>query len=365
MSKIGFLLFAVCFLANAENVKLYMRDGSYQLVTEYKVESDRVRFYSIDREDWEEVPTSLVDLNKTKAEIKAHADEIHAEAAAEDEEKKAERTARKEVASVPSDPGVYLIEEQESGPAKLTPLKIGESKVVNDKRRSILKTISPVPLVPGKATLELEGPHSSQGTANRSPEFYIRLSDEERFGIAADGRAQRQSGSGEADHPAGGQRNHAGAGYGGGISSAGGRRAIQNLAAKTARSRRVRGGAIFHGEGRYAGVGLLHRAGHGQVVDRPGDFQGTKRRHECRRGTLKRAPHVARTLHLDAFLGSYRAARAALVPAASRLAIKCVCLYFRARSSAVSPSLVRTSARAPDFSSRSIMAESPKSMEAA
>ena len=26
-------------------------------------------------------------------------------------------------------------------------------------------------------------PHASQGTANRSPEFYIRLSDEERFGI--------------------------------------------------------------------------------------------------------------------------------------------------------------------------------------
>jgi hypothetical protein len=41
-----------------------------------------------------------------------------------------------------------------------------------------------VPLVPGKATLELDGLHSLQGTANRSAEFYIRLSDEERFGIA-------------------------------------------------------------------------------------------------------------------------------------------------------------------------------------
>ena len=26
-------------------------------------------------------------------------------------------------------------------------------------------------------------PHSSQGTANRSPEFYFRLSEDERFGI--------------------------------------------------------------------------------------------------------------------------------------------------------------------------------------
>ena len=43
--------------------------------------------------------------------------------------------------------------------------------------------MTPVPLVSGKATLELDGAHASQGTANRSPEFYIRLSDEERFGI--------------------------------------------------------------------------------------------------------------------------------------------------------------------------------------
>jgi hypothetical protein len=184
MRKLCFLFFAFCFLAGAENVKLYLKDGGYQLVREYKVEDDRVRFYSLDRDDWEEVPAALVDLDKTKAEIKARADEIRTDAAAEDAEKKAERAARKEVASVPADPGVYLIEEQPSGPAKLTPMKVGESKVVTNKRRSILKAISPVPLVPGKATLELDGLHSLQGTANRSAEFYIRLSDEERFGIA-------------------------------------------------------------------------------------------------------------------------------------------------------------------------------------
>jgi len=177
------LLFAVCFGATAANVKLYFKDGSDQLVREYQLEGDRVRFYSLDRDDWEEVPASLVDLDKTKAEIKARADAIREDAAAQDAEEKAERAARKEVASVPVDPGVYLTEEQASGPKKLTPLKVGESKVVTNKRRSVLKAISPIPLVPGKATLELDGPHASQGTANRSPEFYIRLSEEERFGI--------------------------------------------------------------------------------------------------------------------------------------------------------------------------------------
>src|SRR5580704_2808836 len=104
MRKLGFLFFAFCFLAGAENVKLYMTDGTDQLVREYHLEGDRIRFYSIDRDDWEEVPATLVDLDKTKAEIKARADSIREQAAAEDAENKAERAARKEVASVPAEP---------------------------------------------------------------------------------------------------------------------------------------------------------------------------------------------------------------------------------------------------------------------
>ncbi len=188
MRNLCLLFFAFCFLASAENLKLYMKDGSDQLVREYKVENDRVKFYSLDREEWEEVPLALVDLDKTKAEIKARADTIRADAAAQDSEDKAERAARKEVASVPQEPGVYLIDDRKPAPQNLTAMKVGESKVVNDKRRSVLKAISPVPLVPGKATLELDGSHSAQGTANRSPEFYIRLSDEERFGIVRMGQ---------------------------------------------------------------------------------------------------------------------------------------------------------------------------------
>jgi hypothetical protein len=183
MRNLCLLFFAVCVLASAENLKLYMKDGSDQLVREYKVENDRVKFYSLDRDEWEEVPLALADLDKTKAEIKARADSIRADAAAEDAEDKAERTARKEVASVPPEPGVYLIDDRKPAPQNLTAFKAGESKVVNNKRRSVLRAISPVPMVPGKATLELDGPHSSQGTANRSPEFYIRLSEDERFDI--------------------------------------------------------------------------------------------------------------------------------------------------------------------------------------
>lgn len=122
----GFLLIAFCLLG--ANVKLYMKDGTYQLVREYQVQDDRVRFFSTDRDEFEEVPVSLVDLEKTQAEIKAHQEEVKENLAANAAEDKAERDAAKEVERVPQENGVYLIEED-----KLTPIKAAESKIVMDK----------------------------------------------------------------------------------------------------------------------------------------------------------------------------------------------------------------------------------------
>lgn len=124
------------------------------------------------------LPLSLVDLDKTQAVIKEREEAAREEAASIKEEEKALKDAAREVKRVPMEQGVYLVDGE-----KLIAVKQGESKIVNNKRRSVLKALSPIPMVTGKATLELDGPHSPTGTPNREPEFYIRLSTDERFGI--------------------------------------------------------------------------------------------------------------------------------------------------------------------------------------
>ena len=53
-------------LPAATTQKLFLKDGTYQLVSSYEVNGERVRYYSVERSEWEEVPLSLVDLEATK-----------------------------------------------------------------------------------------------------------------------------------------------------------------------------------------------------------------------------------------------------------------------------------------------------------
>jgi len=158
--------------------RLYLKDGSYQLTNQYEVKSDRVRYYSTERGDWEEIPLEMVDFERTRGDVAERQAQVEADTKSEAEERAAERAAQKQVASLPTQPGAYLIRGE-----LVEEVKQAESKIVKDKKRSILKALSPIPLVPGKSTVELDGEHAPLHVTENRPEFYFRLSDYERFEI--------------------------------------------------------------------------------------------------------------------------------------------------------------------------------------
>ena len=172
-------LLLLVFTAWAANLKLYLKDGSYHVVREYQVQSSRVHFYSVERSQWEDIPLDLVDLKRTEAEVAERQAQSEKDSQAVAEEEKVERDLARETSRIPQDPGVYWLEGNQA-----RVIKVAESTVHTNKGRSILKALSPIPMVPGKGTLELSGAHSPNVFTNPEQELYIQLSETERFGIA-------------------------------------------------------------------------------------------------------------------------------------------------------------------------------------
>jgi hypothetical protein len=161
---------------NAANVKLYLKDGGFQLVREYKVDGDRVKYYSAERSDWEEIPAELVDLKRTNAEASARKETLDKQAQELADEAAAAHEARQEILKIPRDPGVYRLEDD-----KLRIFNAADCTVHNSKGRNVLKAL--VPVISGKATLDTPGEHSQNVVKESSPEFFLQLSEFENFGM--------------------------------------------------------------------------------------------------------------------------------------------------------------------------------------
>jgi hypothetical protein len=178
MGKYLLAFFILVFTAWAANLKLYMKDGTYHIVREYQVQTDRVHFYSVERSQWEDIPLEMVDLKRTQSEVGERQAKLDADSKIIEQEEKVERELEKETSRIPQDPGAYWLEGNQ---AKV--IKLAESAVHTNKGRSVLAKLAPIPVVSGKGTLELQGAHSANVFTNPEQELFLQLAETERFGI--------------------------------------------------------------------------------------------------------------------------------------------------------------------------------------
>jgi len=160
-------------------IKLFLKDGNYELVKSYEVKGDRVRYYSLDRSDWEEIPKSLVDFDATqRAEAEEKAQQTRQLKAAEDlQNQRFEIPANtgyqiKPGFRLPTDSGVYAFDG-----ARVIHLIQDPAKVVTDKKRIALIMVMPGPLLKKQAFVELPGAKAAVRITVPQPVFYIQDSD--------------------------------------------------------------------------------------------------------------------------------------------------------------------------------------------
>jgi hypothetical protein len=161
--------------------KLMLTDGSFQLVREYKIEGDRVRYYSIDSSQWEQIPLAMVDWAATK---KVEAEEAKTDAAlvAKVHKQEAARVAVPQDidASLEVAPGVFLPPGDllfvYDGRA-VQPLSLAETDSKLSKGHFIEQVMVPIPIVPTRHSISIAGAHAKLRIREGRPEFYIRVSD--------------------------------------------------------------------------------------------------------------------------------------------------------------------------------------------
>jgi hypothetical protein len=162
--------------------KLILRDGSFQLVREYTRQGDRVRYWSVERSAWEEIPASLVDWDATqKAEAEQQANDKELAQKIKASQLKALTAGIDSDRSLEIRPGVILPDE--AGLYALDGLKVStmeQDLAVSrmNKGREVARIASGVgPLISSRHEIEIAGKRAKLRIGASEPEFYFRPVD--------------------------------------------------------------------------------------------------------------------------------------------------------------------------------------------
>jgi hypothetical protein len=172
------------------NLRLILKDGSYQMVRDYQIVGDRVRYLSQERGEWEELPRDLIDWDATNKWSREHdelADENSspamkeaAEIDAEELQVRRDNQARMpQVApgvELPDEEGVYVLDTYHGTP-ELVELRATDLSL-NTKNRKGVEVLNP--LASQKANLELEGANARVHLHVDDPAIYLSLGVEDQ-----------------------------------------------------------------------------------------------------------------------------------------------------------------------------------------
>ena len=161
--------------------KLMLKDGTFQLVREYHVEGDRVRYYSIEQAQWDEMPESLVDWNATKS-VEGEEAKHNAEVIAKVHATESGRTAQAlDIdASLEVAPGVFLPPGEGlfafdgKGVVKIAQ---APADIKYSKKQMLKQVLIPVPIIPTRHTVSLIGARAKLRLKSGITEFYMRTAD--------------------------------------------------------------------------------------------------------------------------------------------------------------------------------------------
>ena len=172
------------FQAQQRAKRLILKDGSYQSASKWEVQGDRVHFYSAERYDWEDIPTSLVDWDATNKFNKenpkgtnpnANADEMKQADAEETAERAKEEAARPQVAPglrLPDSGGVFLLDRYRNQPQLVEIVQNG-GELNKQMGKNIMRSIiNPIP-TGSKESIELKGTHAKTQAHEDSPAIYV------------------------------------------------------------------------------------------------------------------------------------------------------------------------------------------------
>ena len=176
-----FLTLPVPSTAQTQAHRLILKDGSYQSVTKYEIHGDRVRYFSAERGEWEEVPKSLIDWDATdkfeqgrqNAKLAPEAVELDKELEAE---RKAEQARSPQVAPglrLPDEGGIFLLDTYENQP-QLAELQQSGGDVEKNTKSNILRAAIN-PLAGAKQTIELPEAHARIQSHTDVPSLYINI----------------------------------------------------------------------------------------------------------------------------------------------------------------------------------------------